>query len=48
MGDAIVGFGNSFDEGPDLAAFGNEVVVRITRSAVSCVSYVTVAIVFLQ
>jgi hypothetical protein len=29
MGDAVVGFGNSFDARPDLAAFGNEVVIRI-------------------
>jgi hypothetical protein len=38
MGDAIVGFGNSSDVGPDLAAFGNEVVV----------SYVNFATVFLR
>src|SRR5215467_850409 len=27
--NAVVRFGNSFDAGPDLAAFGNEVVVRV-------------------
>jgi hypothetical protein len=29
MRDAVVGFGNSFDARPDLAAFGNEVIVGI-------------------
>src|SRR5262249_28624358 len=29
MGNAVVRFGNSFDARPDLAALGNEVVVRI-------------------
>jgi len=27
--DAVIGFGNSFDARPDLAAFGNEIVIRI-------------------
>jgi hypothetical protein len=29
VGNASVRFGDSFDAGPDLAALGNEVVVRI-------------------
>ena len=29
VGDAVVGFGNGLDARPDLAAFGNEVVVGI-------------------
>src|SRR5262245_33285045 len=29
VGNAVVCFGDSFDAGPDLAALGNEVVVRI-------------------
>src|SRR5689334_3925629 len=29
MGNAVVGFSNGFDARPDLAAFGNEVVIRI-------------------
>src|SRR6516165_3923250 len=29
VGNAVVCFGDSFDEGPDLAALGNEVVVGI-------------------
>jgi hypothetical protein len=29
VGHAVVGFGNRFDAGPDLAALGDEVVVRI-------------------
>jgi len=29
VGDAVVGFGDSFDAGPDLAALGDEVVIGI-------------------
>ena len=29
VGNAVVGFGNSFDAGPDLAALGDKVVVGI-------------------
>jgi hypothetical protein len=29
VGNAVVGFGNGFDVRPDLAAFGDEVVIRI-------------------
>jgi hypothetical protein len=31
MGDAVVGLCNGFDARPDLAAFGNEVVIRINH-----------------
>jgi hypothetical protein len=32
VGDAVVGFGNGLDARPDLAAFGNEVVVAVNSA----------------